>query len=131
MKVAVALLASFIALAPVSTQAQTLGRITAYHADPLRTYDADGGRISAATPRSNFPATPTPIVAVRPGGRIGVTDNTGQVVFLRGIDVDFELNDAGRALTECRPVGSSNRASGAVVVGTRAGGGSSTDCVAQ
>jgi hypothetical protein len=131
MRIAVALVSSaFLAATPAGTQAQTFGRVTAYNADSLRTYNADGGRRSPGTPASQLPNPPIAIVDIQPGGRIGIVNRGNERIYVRGMDVEFELNDAGRELAGCRPVVSNNRAAGTVVAGTRAGGGSSTDCIA-
>lgn len=119
--------AALLVAAPTFAIAQNYGRVTAYNAETLRTYNQDGSRRDAAMPRADLPQTPTTIVAVQ-SGRVGVRGRDNSTIFLRGLDIDFELNDAGRAQTACRPVASANRAGGAVVAGTRAGGGSSTDC---
>lgn len=124
-------LAGAVLIAPLTPAlAQTLGVVRAYNAETLRTYRADGSRLSPATPRSDLPPLPTPIVDIQPGGRIGISTGGSEPIYLRGLDIDFELNEAGRELSSCRPVTASNRAAGSVAVGTRAGGGSSTDCIA-
>lgn len=122
---------AILASSPIAALAQTLGQVTAYNDATLRTYNPDGGRRSTATPISELATTPTAIVDIQSGGRIGINDRNGQRVFVRGMDVDFELNDLGRARAGCQPVTSANRAAGAVVAGQRAGGGSSTDCAAR
>lgn len=131
MRTAFALISgAILASVPFAGMAQTLGQVTAYNDTTLRTYNPDGGRRSSATPVSELISPPTAIVDIQSGGRIGIIDRNGQRVFVRGMDVDFELNDLGRARAGCQPVASANRPAGAVVAGQRAGGGSSTDCAA-
>lgn len=132
MRTAVALISgAILASTPIAALAQTLGQVTAYNDATLRTYNPDGGRRSATTPISDLAAPPTAIVDIQSGGRIGIVDRNGQRVFVRGMDVDFTLNELGRARAGCQPVASANRPAGAVVAGQRAGGGSSTDCGAR
>ena len=120
-------LAALVAVSvPAVVQAQdtVLGRITAYNRPELRAFDADGRPLSERIRSSSLPAN-APIVALRPGGGVGIRHG-GQIVYLRGIDVEFELNDAGTA--QCLAAGGATRESGAISTGTYAGGGSSRDC---
>lgn len=105
------------------TATGNFGRITAYNRPTIRLYDANG-RALDQIPRNNMPANAT-IVDMRSGGGLGIIMD-GEVVYLRGIDVEFELNQAGSA--RCAPASSSTRAEGQISTGTYAGGGSSTDC---
>lgn len=114
-----------MAASPVVAQTATgnYGRITAYNRPTIRLYDANGRTLDQMS-RGDMPANAT-IVDMRSGGGLGIIMD-GEVVYVRGIDVDFELNQAGSA--RCTPAGSSTRAEGQISTGTYAGGGSSTDC---
>ena len=124
------LLLAFAILAmglPIQATAQTatgnFGRITAYNRPQIRLFDADG-RALERVDRGDLPDNAT-IVDIRPGGGLGILID-GSVVYIRGIDVEFELNAAGTA--RCAPTSGSARAEGQISTGTYAGGGSSTDC---
>ena len=124
------MLTAAVALAvcgPLEAFAQTatgnLGRITAYNRTQIRLFDANGRSVDTVS-RGDLPANAT-IVDIRPGGGLGIIID-GDVVYVRGIDVEFDLNDAGTA--RCAPASSSTRAEGQISTGTYAGGGSSTDC---
>lgn len=128
MRVPNLLLAAVAALClctPLEAAAQTgnFGRITAYNRPQIRLFDANG-RAVETVPRGDLPANAT-IVDIRPGGGLGIQLD-GTVVYVRGIDVEFDLNEAGSA--RCTPASSSTRAEGQISTGTYAGGGASTDC---
>lgn len=125
-KTLLALLTSAALLAvPAVVQAQeALGVITAYKRDSLRAFDAEGRPLPAPVRASDLPAN-APIVATLPGGGLGVRHN-GQVIYLRGIDVDFQLT--GGDAERCLATTSAARPDGALSTGTHAGGGTSRDC---
>lgn len=128
MRVRNLLLAAVVALVvagPIEAAAQTgnFGRITAYNRSQIRLFDANGRSIETVR-RGDLPANAT-IVDIRPGGGLGIVLD-GDVVYVRGIDVEFDLNEAGSA--RCAPASSSTRAEGQISTGTYAGGGASTDC---
>ncbi len=110
--------------AVVQAQDTVLGRVTAYNRAELRGFDAEGQALPERLRSRDLPAN-APIVALRPGGGVGIRHG-GQIIYLRGIDVEFELNDAGSA--QCLAAGGATRESGAISTGTYAGGGSSRDC---
>lgn len=125
-KLVLAALAALTLSLPLDVMAQgtgNYGRITAYNRPQIRLYDADG-RAAGRMERGDLPANAT-IVDIRPGGGLGIILD-GEVFYIRGIDVEFELNAAGSA--RCSPASSSTRAEGQISTGTYAGGGSSTDC---
>lgn len=130
MKVIAVLFAICLLLAtPGLALAQNYGQVTRYNADTFRTYGQDGGRLSIATPVSDLPGLPATIRDVQPNGRLGILAADGQLIFVRGMDVEFTLNAAGQERIVCRPTTSNNRAAGAIITGQRAGGGSSADCL--
>lgn len=116
---------AIVVAGPIEAMAQTgdFGRITAYNRPQIRLFDANGRAVDTV-PRGDLPANAT-IVDIRPGGGLGIRVG-GEVVYVRGIDVEFDLNDAGSA--RCAPASSSTRAEGQISTGTYAGGGASTDC---
>jgi len=121
---------ALIALAGPAFAQIPLGAITAYKPEMLRVYSQTGVRLDGQRSRADLPPLPTTIVAIGDGGQLGVrSGNTN--IFLRGMDVDFTLNEAGRARIGCSQVSAGVRPQGAVVPGPRAGGGSSDDCLVR
>ncbi|WP_296817751.1 hypothetical protein [Brevundimonas sp.] len=118
--------AALLAATPAFVQAQdtVLGRVTAYNRAELRAFDSDGRPLGQPIRSRDLPAN-APIVALRPGGGVGIRHG-GQIIFLRGIDVEFQLNESGSA--QCLAASGATRESGAISTGTYAGGGSSRDC---
>ena len=112
--------------APIEAQTQTgnYGRIVSYNRPAIRLYDANG-RLQETVRREEMTPNIT-IVDIRSGGGLGVIFE-GRVLYVRGIDVEFELNSSGTA--RCNSAGGGQqRAEGAMSTGTYAGGGSSRDC---
>lgn len=122
-----AALAALVIAGPLPAVAQTAtgnyGRITAYNRAQIRVFDAEG-RALERMDRGDLPANAV-IVDIRPGGGLGILVD-GSVVYVRGIDVEFDLNEAGAA--RCAPASGAGRAEGQISTGTYAGGGASTDC---
>jgi hypothetical protein len=111
---------------PAQAQPQTgnYGRIVSYNRPTIRLYDADG-RLQETVPRDEMSRNIT-IVDIRSGGGLGIIFEN-RVLYVRGIDVEFELNNSGVAA--CNSAGAAQqRAEGAMSTGTYAGGGSSRDC---
>lgn len=119
------LLAAVLVAAPLAAAAQdgNFGRVTRYNREQVRLFNADGTSAGRAD-RDDLPANAT-IVDIRPGGGLGI-QHGGRVVYVRGIDVEFQLNEAGSA--RCASAGGGQRADGDLSTGTYAGGGSSQDC---
>ena len=103
---------------------EAIGRVIRYKVAEVRTYPADGRPTGARVSASQLPAG-AEIIEARQSGLIGIR-TPGGPVYLRGIDLDFQLDNAPTEV--CRPVVVAGRSGGTVVAGTTAGGGSSRDC---
>ncbi|HRH20299.1 MAG TPA: hypothetical protein PLE81_06620 [Brevundimonas sp.] len=112
--------------AQTQSQAQTgnYGRIVSYNRPSIRLYDANG-RLQETVPRNQMSRDIT-IVDIRSGGGLGIIFEN-RLLYVRGIDVQFELNNSGVAACNAAS-GAQQRAEGAMSTGTYAGGGSSRDC---
>ena len=111
-------------LAGAALAQEAIGRVVRYKVAEVRTYSTDGRPTGERVAASQLPAG-AEIVEARSSGLIGIRTPRG-VVYLRGIDLDFQLHNAPAEV--CRPVAVAGRSSGSVVAGTTAGGGSSRDC---
>lgn len=117
-------LAVALCLAGVAVAQDAIGRVIRYRVAEVRLYDETGRPTGERRAASQLPAG-ADILEARSGGLIAIRTAAGPV-YLRGIDVEFQLNNAVGEV--CRPVVVPGRGAGTVTAGTNAGGGSSRDC---
>jgi hypothetical protein len=107
-------------LMPGLAFAAGMGSVTKVLRPQVHTFDDKGqptGVLQAADLK-----VPAPIVAKGVGGSVGV-NHAGQVVFLRGLDVQTEGVNA-----VCTPVQATARAAGSAYAATNMGLGGAADC---
>ncbi|MFC0634862.1 hypothetical protein [Brevundimonas balnearis] len=116
----------FLILAMTALLTDPIGQVTQYKPrDEVRVFTREG-RSAGRLPVGELPRLPAPVVEARPSGLIGVQTQGDEVIYIRGIDLEFRLE--GQAQVVCNTVAPQRRAGDTVVAGVTAGAGTSRDC---